>query len=148
MQIHNIGKALKAITANTPNLNGAISRLDHGARASRTASLPYGLISVEETERVTNSSGVSLVSYTATLTVYVRERVGTAGDILEVFATYWNRIADLPGLDEDYARFVLIHPVGAELGEIEQEDLGKDIIAAQAAWIIKLSEHNPDLGVD
>jgi len=148
MQIHSIAKSLKEITADTalPLAKLLTGGLHHGARASRTALRPFGLLSVEEVERVSNSSGVSLVTYEVTLSVYVKELVGTAGSILETFHKYWDRITSLPALDPDVARLVLIHPGASELGEAAEEDLGSDIVLGITTWEIQLSEHNPELG--
>ncbi len=148
-QIHNISLSLKNAMAAEPALvalfpDGAAG-LQHGSRASLDANRPFGLLSIEELERVKNTSGVALVTYSVTLTVYADQRVNVVGNILEMFHRYWDRLVTLDRLDSDIARLVLIHPGTSELGEADEEDLGKDIIIGTTDWIFKLSEHQPEL---
>ena len=146
MQIHEIARSLKEITASTPAISVLlVGGLHHGARASLNALRPFGLLGVSETGRIKNSSGVALVTYTVTLDVVIDEQVGTAGNILEMFHRYWDRITSLPTLEPAIARLVLIHPAESELGEAAEEDLGEDVLIGRTGWIIKLSEHQPEL---
>ncbi len=146
MQIHAIVQSLKDITSNTPALATLLpGNLHHGTDASIDAPRPFGLLNVVQTESIGNSSGVRLVSYLVTLTVIVDERVTRIGNILDVFSGHWSRITSLPSLDPDLARFVAIAPTDAELGETEDENLGKDTLLGVTAWELKLSEHSPAL---
>lgn len=145
-QAHNIAKSLKDITAATPDLVTALpGGLHHGIRAALAATPPFGLLEVKEIDTEGNTAGVGLVSYLATLTIAVDQAVGGAGGILAVFNRYWNRVANMNGLDDDVARFVLIHREEADIGEAENEELGVDKILAVGSWTIKLSEHQPEL---
>lgn len=147
MQIAKIAQSLKEVTADTPAIASLLTSLGHGTRISPSAELPYGLIAIDEIERVFNSSGVALVTYEATLTVYVKELVETAGNILELFHRYWDRLNSLDALDSEIAKLVLIEPTPAptEIGEADREDLGKDVIVGITSWTIVLSEHQPEL---
>ena len=147
MQIHEIARSLKEVTADTPELATLLpGGLHYGARASLGAVRPFATFYVDETERRYNSSGVSLVTYEVTLTVVVNEKIGTTGQILAMFHRYWDRLVSLPTLDADLAKLILIHPGSSELGEAADEDLGKDVILGSTTWTIKLSEHQPELG--
>jgi len=146
MQAHNIAKSLKEITAATEALVEAIpGGLHHGSRAMLSATPPFGLLEVEKIDDEHNTSGVSLTTYRATLTIVVNERVGNVGDILAVFHSYWDRIATMDGLDATAAKFLLIHPEGGDIGEAENDELGKDTILGSSSWIIRLSEHQTEL---
>ena len=150
MQIAPIATSLKALaTANpmaaalvTAGLSGS---LHYGTRASRSASRPFATFSVNETEREYNSSGVALVTYEVSVAVYVDYSGEIAAAILDVFQRYWGGLADLPGLDDDLAEFVLIHPETSEIGETEQEDMGVDIILGIATWTLRIAEHQPEI---
>ena len=147
MQAHEIARSLKELTADTPELVTLIpGGLHYGARASLDAVRPFGTFTVKETGRRYNSSGVALVTYEIELTVIVNELIETAGNILNMFHRYWDRMVELPALDSDLARLVLIHAGESELGEAEDEDLGKDVVLGVTSWTIKLSEHQPELG--
>ena len=146
MQIHEIARSLKEVTADTVELAALLpGGLHYGARASLDAARPFGTFRIEEIERTYNSSGVALVTYEVTLTVIVDELVETVGSILSTFHRYWDRLLSLPALDSALARLVLIYPGSSDIGEAEEEDLGKDVILGVTSWHIKLSEHQPEL---
>ncbi len=147
MQIAKIAQSLKELTATTPGIAELLTSLGHGTRISPSATRPYGLISIDEIDRVKNSSGVALVTYEVTLSVYVTELVETAGNILEMFHRYWDRLTSLDALDPAIAKFILIHPTPtpSEIGEADREDLAQDVIVGITSWTIVLSEHQPEL---
>jgi hypothetical protein len=50
-------------------------------------------------------------------------------------------------LQAETAKFILIHPTGeSEIGEADNEELGKDVLLGSTSWLLKLSEHEPELG--
>jgi len=145
--IHAIAHSLKTAASNNPMRRalgraGLAGRIAYGSRALLEEPMPYALLDVREVHpRVTNTSGVALVTYEASVIVYVYQRLEVAGKIIAAFHTYWDRLAELPALDNG-DRLVDIHPGSdSEAGEIEQEDLGQDIIAASTTWTILVSEH-------
>ena len=147
MQLHNIAKSLRAITNATPALSALLpGELHYGSRATPTVAMPYGLLDVREVADEENTSGVRLVTYEATLTVVVHELVEQASGILDTFHSYWDRIASLPALVATEAKLVMIHSGSvSEAGEVEQGDLGADIVAASSVWTIQLSEYLTEL---
>ena len=152
MQSDELSRALKEVTADTPVLVNALPGLiHHGTRAPKGAIRPFGLMTIAEVEREENTASVALVTYEVTLQVVVNEQIGGpggAGTILRTFHRYWDRLRSLPDgiLDPDYARFVLIRPLGeTEIGEADEKEFGKDVILGTTSWHILLSEHSPEL---
>ncbi len=142
MQIPTIARALKEAVAYADlGLNAPI---EFGTRATLEAPKPFALLDVAEVDRDFNSSGVSLVTYEVTITVYALELVETVGSVLATFHRYWDRLLSLDGLAED-AELVLIFPGDTEIGEATEEDLGQDVIVGVTSWTLKLSEHQPEL---
>jgi len=124
---------------------GMVGDLHYGARASRAVDRAFATFSVNEIERIGNSSGAALVTYEVVVTVYVLEKNETAAKILRTFHLYWDRILSLPTLATSRDRLVLIFPGSSEIGEAEDEDLGKDVILGVTSWTLKVSEHQPEL---
>jgi len=159
MQIHSIIKSLigshaSGGMATSLSAAGFVGGLHHGLRAAKSAAKPFGLINCEEVESVGNSSGVKLVTYIATLDIVADQKIETVGPILQVFHDYWDRLVDLTdlnpnSLDQPPARFILIRPApdraASQIGEDDREDLGQDVLLGITAWLIKLSEHQPEL---
>ena len=153
MQISPIAISLKELASADPMAGalaeaGLVGGLHYGVRASRTAGRPFATFSVDEIDREYNSSGVTLVTYTIALTVYVSMYGELASAILGVFHRYWDRLAELPALDSDLAEFVLIVPEGTEIGEAEIEDLGKDVMIGVTSWTLRIAEHQPEIVED
>ncbi len=150
-QIHNIVAALDAIATQNPmsaavKAAGFAGELHQGTDASRDALRPFGLLTAERVGSVANSSGVKLVTYRVSLQVIADENVDTLGNIIETFHRYWDRLLALPApaLPAE-AKFVLIFPEEGEMGELEQQQEGKDIVSAVTSWTLKLSESQPAL---
>ncbi len=142
MQIHHLAQALKeAVVFAELGLNDPII---FGSRANLSARKPFALLDVAEISRVYNSSGVALITYEVTISVYADEKVETVGAVLATFHRYWDRLLSLDGLDED-AELVLIFPGDSEISEATEEDLGKDVIVGVTSWTLKLSENQPEL---
>ncbi|HUT93314.1 MAG TPA: hypothetical protein VMY37_27870 [Thermoguttaceae bacterium] len=150
MQIAPLAQALKEVTASEPALADLLAGgLHYGTRAGSSDN-PFGLLTIEETEREHNSSGVDLVTYLVTLSIHLRtvgaKSVVEIDRLLGLFRRYWSRLAALPTLDSDLAEFVSIHPVpSSAIGENAEEDLGQDILLGVTSWTIKLAEHQPAL---
>lgn len=146
-QILKIIESLKFITADTPAIAKQLTELQHGTRISSKMTRPYGLLSVKKVGSEGNTSGVLLVTYEATLTIYTDNQVKTPGNILEIFHRYWDRITRLPLLDSVTASFVLIapNPEPSEIGEEDREDLGNDVLLGITSWTIQLAEKQPVL---
>lgn len=150
-QILRIVRSLKAITADTPAIASLLSKLSHGTRISPKAERPFGLLEVEETDRVRNSSGVYLVTYEVTLSVFADNQVKTVGEILEKFDDYWGAIfgnRGLPALDAPRGDFIGIKLTGSQIGESEREDLGNDVLQGLLTWELKVSEKQPALEIE
>lgn len=161
MQIHTIIKSLNTIATEEDGsmaaalaTAGFVGKLHHGNRAAASGApgdgggdKPFALINCEEVDSEANSSGVKLVTYLVTLTVVADQKIETVGPILELYHRYWDRLVGLPDLDPDLAKFVLIHPTPtpSEIGEAEREDLGQDVLLGVTSWLLKLSEHQPEL---
>ena len=147
MQIDNIAKSFMEITAAEPILVVALGGgLHYGARAARAGERPFGIFTVSETDRVSNSSGVALVTYEIELTIVVDESVGRCGAILGLFNKYWGRIVSLPTLGDPRDRLVIPPYAGpSEVGEADEKELGKDVIIGVASWTIRVSEHQTAL---
>ena len=150
-QVAEIARSLMEVASTNP-MAGAIAAAglaggaQHGARAALGTLKPFALLTVAETDHESNTAGVSLVTYRVGLSIIAEQRVGVTGAILGAFHRYWDRLALLPTLDPAYARFVLIHPESdADIGELDQEDLGKDLLLGSTAWSLVLSEHSPAL---
>ncbi len=142
MQIHNLALSLKEAVAYADlGLNAPI---EFGSRATLEAPKPFALLDVTEIDREFNSSGVALVTYEVTITVYARELVETVGSVLATFHRYWDRLLSLDGLTED-AELVLIFPGDTEIADATEEDLGQNVIVGVTSWTLKLSEHQPEL---
>ncbi len=148
-QIHNIVAALDAVATVNPMADalataGFVGGLHQGTDASRDALKPFGLLTAERVGGVANSSGVELVTYRVSLQVIADENVETLGSIIKTFHRYWDRLLALPALPAE-AKFVLIFPEEGEMGELEQQQEGKDIVSAVTSWTLKLSESQPAL---
>jgi len=151
VQIHAIVQSLKQIASEAPMAQALAdagigpTNIHHGTDASIDAPRPFALLTVRQTGAKGNSSGVKLVTYTAFLQVYGDESVTLIGSILKVFDLHWGRISGMEFL-ADRDKFVpRMHPVDAELGETEDENLGKDTLLGNAAWEFQISEHQPAL---
>ena len=151
MQIPPIAIRLKGLAASDPMASalataGLVGGIHYGVRASRlNVDRPFCTFSVNEISREKNSSGVSLVVYEVALTVYVDLLGEIAAAILDVFQTYWSRIVTLESLDPDVAELVLIYAEGSEIGEADDEDLGRDVILGVSSWTLQISESEPEL---
>jgi hypothetical protein len=86
---------------------------------------------------------VALVTYSVSLTVFVDQVDLVAAALLQVFQQYWGGMAKLPGIPSD--DFVAISPESSEIGEADEEDLGKDVIIGITSWTLRISEHQPAL---
>ena len=150
MQIDNVATSLKQLANANPMAEalaaaGMVGNLHYGSRASRAVDRAFATFLVNKIGSSGNSSGVKLVTYEVTLTVYVLEKNETAAAILRTFHLYWDRVVSLPTLATSRDRLVLIFPGSSEIGEAEDEDLGKDVILGITSWQLKLSEHQPEL---
>ncbi len=150
-QEHNIIAALNAVAKTNPMAAdlasaGFVGGLHQGTDAQRDAPKPFGLLTAERVGGVHNGP-TELVTYTITLQVIVGENVAVTGQILEVFEAYWSQafLRDNIDLTDTLADFVLIHPGLGEQGELEQQELGKDIMSGVKTWTLKLQEHQPVL---
>lgn len=152
MQLHGIVQSLKQIASEDPMAAALVTAglsggIHYGTRAQRDASRPFALLMVNEVDREKNSSGVALATYEVSLQVIVSQRVNVVGNILACFHQFWDRVVSLPALLSTEAKLVLIHPGGTEIGEAAEEDMGKDVIIGTTTWTLKISEHQPALGV-
>jgi len=151
-QIHNIAKALNAVASVNPMATalitaGFVGELYYGTDAQRDALRPFGLLTAERVGGIANSSGVELVTYRVTLQVIAKENVNDAGNIIGVFSAYWTQKFLRTHLDltDTLSTFVQIYPGKSEMGELEQQDMGKDIVSAVMSWTLELSESQPAL---
>lgn len=149
MQIQEIVRSLMELWSTTSELAATLpGELHHGTRAPRGILRPFGLLTAELSDLELHTSGVSLVTYLVTLQITADQQVGRVGEILTIFHRYWDRIARLPALDPDLAEFIRILPEpGSDIGETDQEELGRDTIVGTTAWTILVSETQPALGV-
>jgi hypothetical protein len=147
MLIHEIIRNLKQITADTPVLSALLpGGLGHGARMSRDSARPFGLLRVEEIERVGNTANTPRVGYRVTLTIVADQRIETVGPIMNTFRQYWDRLTpahfDLPN-----GTFTAMQSdpdsEPSEIGEDEREDLGADVILGITSWTLKIAESQP-----
>ena len=147
-QIHSIVKALKEVTADTATLAALLpGNLHQGTDAARDALRPFGLLTAEQVASFDTSAGVRRVVYRVTLQVIADERMGTLGDIIETFHLYWDKLRSLPDLNPDRAKLIQIYPEECEAGELDQQDLGKDIVSGITSWTLELAEHQLALEV-
>lgn len=153
MQIPAILESLNAVATVNPmsgvlSAAGFVGGLHHGVDVSRDIDRPFALLNIRGTGRRGSSAGGWLVDYEVSLQIVEDEGVATSGALLEIFHRYWNRLrpAHFSALDLDFAEFVMMDPnEPGEIGEAEQQDLGKDIILGVTSWTLRLEEKQPSL---
>jgi len=149
MLIDLIAMSLMDIAAANP-MSGAIGLpggLHYGARASRDVARPFGIFTVSEIERLSNSSRVGLVTYRIEVTVVVEELGEVAGAILRNFHLYWDRLTSLGRIADPDPRnkLVSVYPGESEIGEADETEFGKDLMLGVTSWTMLISEHQPEL---
>lgn len=160
MQIPAILESLNAIASANPMSSAlgaagfsmgsdTVGGLHQGTDASRDVDRPFGLLNASVIGRTHGSSAyVKLIEYAVELQIIEDEGVGTTAAILEVFHQTWDRLTHqhFSALNPDLAEFVYMDANDdAEIGEADQQDLGKDIILGVTSWTLGLEEKQPTL---
>lgn len=144
---HLIAKSLMQIHAASALLTADLpGHLHYGTRVAAQTPRPFGLFTVEETDRESNSGAGALVNYTLTLKIFGRQRFKAPGDILQDFAVALSPLARLPAVTPEHADVMSILGMGGTMLEDPAEEYGKDCVVSDGSWSIQLNESLAEIG--
>lgn len=137
-QMHNIIKSFNELILFNPIVSARIpGGIHHGKRVPENTPRPYGVIDVREESREYHSGFGSLAKYTATLSIYNSDKVGTTGETQDWLASVFDLAYLLPSV---YGTLMLVKPKSGSIEEDDNEIQGKDVLVSKNVWSILINE--------